>query len=195
MNLGSLWAKECKELLDVDDSRYDKELNAKSRDIFADTERHLLAFDIIYCSTTHDLYSGVTYTKRDVKAKKAFIENKVKAEGLKKSFDKAKADMDALQEVKDYLVKMIAVGDKIEHKAYGTGVVKAFDGDKMMLSFEEKEGQYSFMTLVANGIISVDKPGFKEKIEEYKDIIKKHDLIPRVLDYAAKALEPYEELL
>lgn len=37
--------------------------------------------------------------------------------------------------------------------------------------------------------------GIKEKIEEYKDIIKKHDSIPRVLDYAAKALEPHEELL
>ena len=49
--------------------------------------------------------------------------------------------------------------------------------------------------VIANGIISVDVPGFNEKKTEYINVLKKADSIPRNLEYASRALEPYEEYL
>ena len=49
--------------------------------------------------------------------------------------------------------------------------------------------------VITNGIISVDVPEFNEKKTEYIDVLKKADSIPRNLEYATRALEPYEEYL
>ena len=187
--------KNCKELLDVDASRFDGRLKINGGDLHPDTEKHLLAFDIIYCSTVYDLYGGVSYTKRDMKEKQAFISNKAKAETLKQELDKAKADMDALIEVKAALESMIVVGDTINHVRNGVGTVKKWDGNHITIAFPEKEAVFGFMTLIANNLITVDKPGFAEKIAENRDIIKRHDVIPHTLDRAARALEPYEDFL
>lgn len=49
--------------------------------------------------------------------------------------------------------------------------------------------------VIINGIISMEEPGFVERKTEYVDVLKKSDSIPRNLEYATRALEPYEEYL
>ena len=49
--------------------------------------------------------------------------------------------------------------------------------------------------VITNGIISMEEPGFAERKTEYVDVLKKSDSIPRNLEYATRALEPYEEYL
>ena len=110
---------------------------------------NILAFDIIYCCTVYDLFDGVSYTKRNMKEKQLYLAEKAKAESLKKDFEKAKADMDALENALEYFV----------------------------------------------GAISVDRPGFAEKVGEHRDVLKRYESIPRALEYAVKALGPYEEYL
>ena len=49
--------------------------------------------------------------------------------------------------------------------------------------------------VITNGIISMEEPGFAERKTEYGDVLKKADSIPKNLEYAARALEPYEGYL
>ncbi len=187
--------KECKELLDVDAARFDGRIDISGGELHTDQEKHILAFDIIYCSTVYDLYDGITYTKRNMKAKQEYLTNKAKAETLKQEYEKAKADMEVLLEVKEQLIGLVEVGDEIKHVRNGIGVVKRWDGNRITLAFPEKEAMFGFMTLVANNLISVDKPEFSEMVAKYRDIIKDHERIPQRLDHAVKALKPFEEYL
>ena len=48
---------------------------------------------------------------------------------------------------------------------------------------------------ISNRILSVEKDGFADRVNEYRDVLKRYDAIPRALDYLARALEGYEEYL
>jgi hypothetical protein len=58
-----------------------------------------------------------------------------------------------------------------------------------------KEKQLGLPVVIANGLIKCNKPGFDEKSKEYKLILSKAQTIANSLEYAAKALEPYEKYL
>lgn len=185
----------CKELLDTDSMRFDGRLKVSGGKLHPDKEKHILAFDIIYCSMVYNLYDGVSYTKRDAKERQTFLTDKAKAEALKKKYELAKADMEALIEAKECLGSMIHVGDEITHKKRGIGTVKELDGNHLTISFRDKDVLFGFLTLVANKLITVNKIGFSETVEKYKDIINRHESIPGAFEYASRALEPYEEFL
>ena len=64
----------CKELLETDKSRFDGRLNLPGGEIHQDINKHILAFDIIYCFSSYNLYGGINYTKRNMKEKKLYLE-------------------------------------------------------------------------------------------------------------------------
>lgn len=74
-------------------------------------------------------------------------------------------------------------------------MVKTINDRHLVADFPEKEAKLSLAAGIANNIISLDKPGFKGKAGEYRDVLKRYESIPRALDYASRALEPYEEYL
>ena len=47
----------------------------------------------------------------------------------------------------------------------------------------------------ANGIIKPEVPGYAEKIEEYKDLLKKDSSIMSALSFAEKEFAPYSDYL
>ena len=85
----------------------------------------------------------------------------------------------------------------VEHRTYGTCDVISVDERyiriKVRKSGEEK--QLGLAVVIANGIVKADLPEFDAKRTEYLEVLKKADSIPRSLEYAARALEPYEEYL
>ena len=58
-----------------------------------------------------------------------------------------------------------------------------------------EEKKLGLAIAIANGIIKLDTPEFDAKREEYLGILKQADSIPNHLEYASRALEPYEEYL
>lgn len=184
-----------KELLNTDESRFDGKLKLSGGELHHDNNKHILAFDIIYCCSVYDLFDGITYSRRNMKEKKLYLEEKAKAEKLKQSYDKAKVDKDKLDEALKCFIDMISVGDEISHKKYGVGVVKSIDEDYIVAEYQNREVEISLAIGIANKLISTDKPDFDEKVAQYKEILKKCDSIPRALEYASRALESYEEYL
>lgn len=189
--------KQCPELINTNKSRYDGNLNFKPGKLHEDTELHILLFDIIYCSHVYNLFDGITFARPKSKEKQLIIEQKNKAKTLLAAYDAAKAEADELDEAFAYFVSAINEAGAVQHRAYGECEVLSVDPRYLKLKILKtgEEKQLGLSVVIANGIISVATDDFKEKREQYLPLIKKADSIPRALDYASRALEPYEEYL
>ncbi len=187
--------KECPELLATDASRFDGRLKLIGGSLHPDTEKHILAFDIIYCCSTYNLYNKVSYTKRNSKEKELYVSMKNKAEQLTREYEEAAAENEKLTEALEYVAEAFSVGDTVIHAKFGKGTVKSIEGMCLVADFPAKEVRGSIPVMIANGLLKSDREGFAEKTETYRDILKKYDSIPRRMEYAEKALEPYADYL
>lgn len=189
--------KQCPELINTNKSRYDGSLNLKPGKLHEDSELHILLFDIIYCSHVYNLFDGITFARPKSKEKQLIIEQKNKAKTLLAAYDAAKAEADELVEAFAYLVSVIKEAGTVQHRAYGECEVLSVDSRYLKLNVLKtgEEKQLGLSVVIANGIVSVTTDDYKKKREQYLPLIKKADSIPRALDYASRALEPYEEYL
>lgn len=187
--------KECPELLSTDNSRFDGRLKLSGGPLHPDKEKHILAFDLIYCCSTYDLFDGISYTKRNMKEKQLYLANKKKAQELKEALDKAKADYDLLDEALGYFLGRMSKGATIVHKKHGTGIIESADTRNITASFNGNTVQFGLPVCIANDIISLDFPEFAEMADKYKPVLKRYNNIPMTLDRAAKDFEEYEEYL
>ena len=189
--------KKCPELLATNKSRYDGTLHMGLGELHEDSELHILLFDIIYCSHVYNLYNGITFARPKSKEKQLIVEQKKKAMQLKKSYDEAAEKVRLLDEAFLYFTNASKMAATVAHKVYGTCEVLAADNKYIRLKIQKtgEEKQLGLAVAIANGIIRIDVPDFDAKKAEYIDVLKKADSLPRNLDYAARALEPYEEYL
>lgn len=189
--------KNCPELLATNKSRYDGTLHMRPGELHEDSELHILLFDIIYCSHVYNLYDGIIFARPKSKEKQLIVEQKKKAMQLKKSYDEAAEKVRLLDEAFLYFTNASKMAATVTHKVYGTCEVLAADNKYIRLKIQKtgEEKQLGLAVAIANGIIRIDVPDFDAKKAEYIDVLKKADSLPRNLDYAARALEPYEEYL
>ncbi len=189
--------KNCPELIATNKSRYDGTLHMGPGELHEDSELHILLFDIIYCSHVYNLYNGITFARPKSKEKQLIVEQKKKAMQLKKSYDEAAEKVRLLDEAFLYFTNASKMAATVTHKVYGTCEVLAADNKYIRLKIQKtgEEKQLGLAVAIANGIIRIDVPDFDAKKAEYIDVLKKADSLPRNLDYAARALEPYEEYL
>ncbi len=187
--------KGCPELLATDASRFDKKLNLPGGPLHPDKEKHILAFDIIYCCSTYDLYKGISYTKRNMKEKEAYLARKTKALQLLKDNEVAAEDNEKLTEAMEMIAKFFVVGDRVVHSKYGEGIVKAVEGINLVTEHHGMAFRGRLPVMIANGILKCEKDGYSEMVEKYRDVLKRYDSIPDRLKYTEKALEPYAEYL
>ena len=187
--------KGCDELLATDASRFDGRLKLSGGELHPDTKKHILAFDIIYCCSVYDLFDGISYTKRNLKEKQLYLAEKGKAEALKKAYDEAKTKADELDEALRCFVDMLPIGAEVEHNVYGVGKITHIDERRIEVSFPEKDVKFGLAIAIANGILFVENADFEIKVKEYSDLLRKQDSISKALEYASRALEPYEEYL
>lgn len=185
----------CSELLATDASRFDGRLKLVGGPLHPDTEKHILAFDIIYCCSTYNLYNKVVYTKRNSKEKELYGTMKTKAEKLLQEYEEAVAENEKLQDALKCVSKAFAVGDTVTHVKFGKGTVKSMEGLIFVADFSAKEVRGSIPVMIANGLLKCEKEGYSEEMEACRDVLKKYDTIPRRLEYAEKALEPYTQYL
>jgi hypothetical protein len=189
--------RHCPELLATNESRYDGSLHMRKGKLHPDINKHILLFDIIYCCQTYDLFGIIPFAKPNSKEKKLILEYQKKAAGLKAAFEDAKKTSDQLEEALDYFTGILKPGVTVRHKKYGTGVVSSANRSCIFVKFlsEPEEKRLGLPLVIANGIITCDQPEFDGKSKEYKTVLSRAQNIPKALDYAAKALEPYEEYL
>ena len=178
-------------------SRYDGSLHLEPGKLHADPELHILLFDIIYCSHVYNLFDGIAFSRPKSKEKQLIIEQKNKAKELQMAYEKCRENAERLNDALQYFVSAIIEAGAVIHRAYGECDVLSVDKRYMRIEVRRsgEEKQLGLAVVIMNGIVNVDSLEFDAKRTEYMDVLKKADSIPRNLEYASRALEPYEEYL
>lgn len=188
--------KESKELMATDASRFEISKLENEDELYADPMKHILAFDLIYCCSAYGLFDGITFVRLKSKERQLMQERKEKAIRLSAALEEARAKAKELEEAKEYLNSVLTEGVLVHHGKYGDGTVKSNCGTSVVVDFSEV-GEKQFGTVIAtvNGIIKPDVAGYAEKIETYKDVLKKEGTIMSSLSFAEKEFAPYSEYL
>ena len=117
------------------------------------------------------------------------------AERLRLAYERALTDSQKLDEAYTYFTGLISNTGKIKHKKFGKGKVCSVSNDYIVADFSAKNAQISLQIGISNGIINVDNPEYEEKVELYRDVMKRYNVIQQALEYAKKELKPYEQFL
>lgn len=168
-----------------------------TRSLYADSNLHILANDIIYSSQVYNFYDGMTFKPINAEARKLYFERVKKANELKQTLDKAMADDALLSEAKDYFKNVFEAIKTIKHKTFGEGNVESFDGSILTVYFPKVDGSKKLGLFVSllNRLISCDYDGFAESVEKYRDVMKYEHQIPTNLKRASEQMQPYLEYL
>jgi len=134
----------CNEL--VEEIKNSPELIALHKERLTDNminndDYHLLAFDIIYCTLTYGLYSGIAIKKRVKNQSAKEKQEKIKNE-LQNSLESILEELNAALNEKANLTDTSVLGLKVIHKKFGEGTVTAQDGN--IISVKYKIGEKSF---------------------------------------------------
>ena len=193
------YAKKDEALMKTDASRFTRGWGSGPEDMHPDPEKHILAFDLIFCCgyEPYGLFKGITYTKPTSKEKQLWKERRSEALRRYKIWQEAKTKYDTVLEAREYVRSVLQPGTEITHISYGNGSILENSESQIIVSFNsagvKKMGQF---VSVAKGLISIDFPGFLETIDKYRDVIEKTDSdVKMPLEIAEKNLSPYVEYL
>lgn len=189
--------KNCPELISTNKSRYDGRLKLNPGELHEDSQLHILLFDIIYCTNVYNLFEGISFSRPKAKEKQLIFEKERKAKELLAAYNEANMAKERLDETLLFFVNSIAKAGKVKHKTYGDCEVLSVNQSRLKIKVVKtgEEKQLGLAVIIANGIISIDSDEYMEHRKEYLPLLRKADSIPRTLEYALRALEPYEEYL
>lgn len=188
--------KGCDALLATDQSRFSGRFGYQEDTMHPDTEKHILAFDLIYCCSVYNLFNGITFERPKTKEKQLYIERKDKAEKLLQEHKKAIADFNSLQSALDYFVTTLVAGTSVNHKTFGTGKVLSTTESTITVEFGSAEHKtFGLPIVIANNLLTTDIEGFDEKQALYAPLLKREGAIRGAVSWTEKALRPYEEYL
>ena len=179
--------------------RFDSDfVDGKHAPLHTDTNKHLVAFDIIYCasSETYALGSVVPIDPQVVKKYET-------AKEKQKIYLQVAEKKEALDEALSYLTGLAKVGRRIHHKKNGAGSIAEVStnekGDIYVKLNFDKTGlhalKFSFETLYLNNIMTIDEENFEEKKTEYCEILKKKKSIQSEFDAISAELEAYRDYI
>ena len=181
------------ELVATNNSRYE----TATKLLHPDANLHILVFDIIYCSHTYNLYSGLSFEKVTTAERKLYQENKAKAQEMLAAVQKAECDMVLLQEAQQYFNGLITSNVPVIHKAFGELEVVSLKGEYLSVRIKKTGETKTFVLLnsIANGFLKVAADDFEEKVAQYKAVMLRERDIASNLSSANKAFEPYKKYL
>ena len=188
--------KGSKELLATDASRFENGWGEDASTIYPDTEKHILAFDLIYCCSVYNLFDGIRFTRPKTKDRQLMQERKDKAATLSRNLEKARQDVKELQEALKYINSIYVPGLTIEHKKYGDIPIIEKDGYTITVDVPDTgKKKLDIRALVANGIVTADVEGYAAMAEKYQQCLKDRDNIEPRLARAEQEFAPYVQYL
>lgn len=179
-------------LMKTDASRFDPKLGFG--DLYPDEAKHILAFDIIYCSTVYDLYSGISIVKRSAKERSLYEERKEKAKELKVQLDGVYAQKQRLDEACKAIETAFSIGTEVEHFKQGTGTISEV-GEGYVCFLKDgadKPIKLGIPLSYVKGILRL-KDGTIPEAEENMELLLMHDKIPGRVSYAEGQFAPYAD--
>ena len=186
-------------LIDTNNSRFFDRDEQRIEGMHPDSNYHILAFDIIYGAPEfrYNFYDGIPFTKINAPARKLHEEREKKAKELLLVLQKAQAKADLLDEAKAYFAKYVTVGLPVKSRMFGDGTVTEISSTSYIVSFPAKNEtkKLAIMRAFTDKNLTAEIPELTERIALYQEVVRNEALIPRALESAEKAFEPYRKYL
>ena len=188
--------KSSKELMATDASRFENGWGENPDTFHPDIEKHILAFDLIYCCSTYGLFNGISFEKPKTKERQLMQERKDKAKKLAHELKDAETAKQELDEALQYMSDAYCIGTTLHHKKYGVGTIKNVQNGTIIINFAEVgEKQLDLLTVAAYGIVTVDTVGYNEAMSRHSAILKQRNNIETKLSIAEKNFAQYASYL
>lgn len=165
--------KERPELIKV----HDEMIKEKGPDMYPDERLHILAFDIIYCAVTYNLYNGIKIVKLPAKHKK-FLEQ---INEIKDDIEENKRKLGELLIERTQYDEIPLEGLTVESMAFGTGIITAQNGALFSAKFGNTEKRFAVPASFKSGVLKMDDEIMQyitrmieidDKVEQLKGRIK-----------------------
>ncbi len=181
----------------LDMSRFDGRLKMAPGELHPDSNKHILLYDIMHCMSLYHLDEGISYKKLTAKDRRALLAEREAAKPIIEAYQKAKAEADELDEIMEYILEHVGVGDEVRHVRFGRGIVEMISETTIEVTYPDagKRTKLVLPVILANRIIHFENPDVEARIMVYEDILKRYEQIPKYLKYAEERLEPYRTFL
>lgn len=190
------YIKQSDALLKTNESRFVGNFDIDPETMHPDREKHILAFDLIYCCSSYDLFDGISFVRSKSSERQLMQEKKRKAQELYEKLLEARDNDKKLAEAKEYVRKAYVKGTQLHHKKYGKGTIIEAAGGTITVDFpKEGEKKLGVYRSVALDLISIDSEEYKTRISEYAGYLKKEESIKSTISYSEKQFQPYSEYL
>lgn len=184
--------KENPALLEISKKRY----GFSQKTLHPDKAYHILAFDIIFCSTVYHLYDGIHYSVKNASEKKIYLEKKSEAEAALAAQDEALELAANLDKAEMFFTQKLSIDSEIFHKTFGTGKIIDIPNEHTVAAiFSGKEApvKLNWRTCITSNIISFKTTENASEYDEMVALIRRADMIRRNVALAEQKLQNYKD--
>lgn len=148
----------------------DTRKNYAEKPLHPDTELHILAFDVIFCSTVYNLFEGIHYSVRNAEEKRIHLEKMDEARNARANHAEALECMAKLDYAEAFFAEKLSVGSAVTHKRFGVGTITGLSGKVIEAQFS---GLDHPSTLVWRDCVKTGLLSFKtaENAAEYDELV------------------------
>lgn len=135
--------------------------------MWSDDDYHILAYDIIYSGIVYNLYNNITIVKPTRnKAQTHEQQIQAKRDELTSSLDQINNELNEVLQERTNYDEFSAKGLEVIHKAFGTGVVVAHNGNLLNIRFGEQEKRFQMPQGFSNGFLRTDSTEIMDMFNE-----------------------------
>ena len=131
---------------------HDDMIKESNGSMYADESLHILAFDIIYCAVTYNLYKGINIVKLPAKQKK-FLEQ---INEIKDNIAECEQKLVELLNERSQYDEIPLEGLSVESKAFGTGIITSQSGTTFTAEFDGAEKKFAVPVSFKSGVLRMD---------------------------------------
>ena len=188
--------KESPALLRTDESRFDTRVFRNADQFHPDLEKHILCFDLIYCSTVYGLFHGISFQSIPTKERKLFAEKVQKAQTLKDAAIRAREQERTLHDLLNAVQNTLVPGTSVTHKTFGSGTVVKSEAGCLVIDFAKRGTKtLGIASALGGGYLQTGQADFDSFVQQNKSLLLDAANIPRRLQEAERQLIPYTEYL
>ena len=175
----------------------DTRKNYAEKPLHPDTELHILAFDVIFCSTVYNLFEGIHYSVRNAEEKRIHLEKMNEARNARVNHAEALDRMARLDYAEAFFAEKLSVGSAVTHKRFGVGTITGLSGKVIEVQFSglDYPSTLVWRDCVKTGLLSFKTAENAAEYDELVTLLRQAEVIRKNAAIAEKKLEQYAEYL
>lgn len=175
----------------------DDRVKFAKKPLHPDTEMHILAFDVIFCSTVYNLFEGIHYSVRNAEEKRIHLEKMNEARNARANHAEALDRMARLDYAEAFFAEKLSVGSAVTHKRFGIGTITSLSGKVIEAQFFglDHPSTLVWRDCVKAGLLSFKTAENAAEYDELVTLLRQAEVIRKNAAIAEKKLAQYAEYL